>query len=168
VLQRRLDSIVRQLNRLDARLSRWAARIGACLAIVALSGCATVSKIKDEPHLDVVQGVDEGRVKAWMAFCEAKSGLKWEYQKIAVRAVKRDTVAWSRHFQREVGTLASGNVGEFRGGRDTASIVLAIHPDGFLPDEHGIHELGHALAANRTGSTQLPAAWKSWVLGWHP
>jgi hypothetical protein len=103
-----------------------------------------------------------------MAFCEAKSGLKWEYQKIAVRAVNRDTVAWSRHFQRNVGILADGNVAEFRGGRDTASIVLAIHPDGFLPDEHGIHEMAHALAANRTGSMTLPAAWKSWVLGWHP
>jgi hypothetical protein len=123
--------------------------------------------MRNEPYFSKLQGIDESRVKSAMAYCEQKSGWKWGFQKIAVRVYVRETTAWSRHFQRQVATLASGNVGEFRGSREIANIDLAKHVDGFLPEEHLVHELAHALAANKTGSPSLPPEWRTWILGWH-
>jgi hypothetical protein len=170
-LQRRLDRIVRRLNRLAERVERWALLCCLCVSVCVLgSGCATLFNkgLRLGCH-----GIDQGRVKAWCDFAEARSGRAFDDFRLTVHATVTGHEAWAPSLGRSVGVFReagewNGMVGGTKGARKSALMRLALANDGFFPDAYGRHEAAHALACRLFGAPDLPEAWKAWVPYWHP
>jgi hypothetical protein len=170
-LQRRLDRIVRRLNRLAERVERWSLLCGLCVAVCVLgSGCATLFNkgLRLGCH-----GIDEGRVAGWCRWVESKSGRTFGDFRLTANATVTGHEAWAPSLGRTVGVFREGSewdgmVGGTKGTSKSALMRLALATDGFFSDAYGQHEAAHALACRLFGAPDLPEAWKAWVPYWHP